>query len=262
MQWRISYPNARVHHFSVTNSDHVPLILHFFRSEPRVATCFKFETFWAREVSCYGVIVESWRKQWSGSPAWILFNKIREVWRVLRKWNVETFGAIHDRIVGVKEQLSLVQQAEPSDDNICIEKCLLIELDEQLQREEILWKQKLRVSWLTSGDLNTKFYHASMIIRRCRNRIVELKDQTGGWISGRQNIGQELVSFYSVLYTLDRPNIPFDLDNLVESIITMEENAELIRIPDWVEMWETLKRMPPDKAPGPDGMTVFFFRQF
>lgn len=45
VQWRISYPNARVHHFSITNSDHVPLILPFFGSEPQVATCFKFETF-------------------------------------------------------------------------------------------------------------------------------------------------------------------------------------------------------------------------
>lgn len=41
-----------------------------------------------------------------------------------------------------------------------------------------------------------------------------------------------------------------------------EENERLIRILDGEEIWETLKRMNPDKAFGPDGMTVFFFRNF
>lgn len=36
----------------------------------------------------------------------------------------------------------------------------------------------------------------------------------------------------------------------------------LTRQPDGNEIWENLKRMQPDKAPGPDGMTVFFFRHF
>lgn len=36
----------------------------------------------------------------------------------------------------------------------------------------------------------------------------------------------------------------------------------MVRIPDREEVWETLKRMSSDKAPGPDGLTVFFFKQY
>lgn len=53
------------------------------------------------------------------------------------------------------------------------------ELDEQLHREELIWKQKSRVIRLMSSDLNTKFYHSSTVVRCFRNQIVELKHQSG-----------------------------------------------------------------------------------
>lgn len=83
----------------------------------------------------------------------------------------------------MKDQLKSYQEAEPTNQNLWMEKCLILELDEQLRREELLWKQKSRVSWLSSSDLNTKFFHASIVIRRCRNQIVELKNESGEWIS-------------------------------------------------------------------------------
>lgn len=70
------------------------------------------------------------------------------------------------------------------------------------------------------------------------------------------------VHFYSSLYTLDRPSIPAYLDNLVEPSISNDDSEKLIYTPDGAEIWETLKRMPSDKALGPDGMTIFFFKQF
>lgn len=106
------------------------------------------------------------------------------------------------------------QQAAPNEQNLWMENCLRLELDEQLKREEMLWKQKSRVTWLSSSDLNTKFFHASTIIRRCRNQILELKNGGGEWISGRNSIGRELMEFYSSLYNTDSPIIPLDLENL------------------------------------------------
>lgn len=69
-------------------------------------------------------------------------------------------------------------------------------LDKQLRREEILWRQKSRETWLVSSDLNTKFYHALTIIRRCHNQILKLKYERSGWIFGKAAIGKEIVDFY------------------------------------------------------------------
>lgn len=45
VRWHTSYPNAGVKHFSITNSDHVPLILSLVGGENSVPKCFKFEKF-------------------------------------------------------------------------------------------------------------------------------------------------------------------------------------------------------------------------
>ena len=49
-------------------------------------------------------------------------------------------------------------------------------LQEAYKDEEDFWQQKNRNMWHTSGDLNTKFYHALTKQRRARNRIVGLYD--------------------------------------------------------------------------------------
>lgn len=62
--------------------------------------------------------------------------------------------------------------------------------------------------------------------------------------------GKELVEFYSLLYTTDHPIISDDLENLVEVSISEAENEQLINIHRGEEIWDTLKKMHPDKALG------------
>lgn len=75
-------------------------------------------------------------------------------------------------------------------------------------------------------------------------------------------LGTKLVNFYSLLYSSEHPSTSSDLDDLIEGSITVEENEQLIRIPNGEEIWKTLKSMNPNKASGPDRMTMLFFRHF
>lgn len=44
------------------------------------------------------------------------------------------------------------------------------------QQQEQYWAMRSRLNWLSWGDKNTKFFHATTIQRRQRNIIGMLKD--------------------------------------------------------------------------------------
>lgn len=67
-------------------------------------------------------------------------------------------------------------------------------------------------------------------------------------------------SLLTSLNTSDQPVFPNDLEDVVTHEISALENDELT--PTEEEIYATLRRMSPDKAPRPDGMTVLFFYQF
>lgn len=113
--WRFTFPNAAMHHYPITNSDHVPLVLYLFYHEPMAPKPFKFELLCTRESSCYQVVADAWTPVRADHPVQGLFKKIRAARYALRKWNKEHFGNIQDAIDRVKEQLGICQQSAASD---------------------------------------------------------------------------------------------------------------------------------------------------
>lgn len=256
--WRIAYLNATVHHYKITPSDHTPIILRFLGYEPSMPKYFKFESFWVREKASFAVVAKSWAVNFVGTPVWVVFKKIWATRYALRKWNKEFFGNIQYSIHRTTNQINYFQQAVLTPYNLEMEKNLIGVLEELLQREEELWKQKFRLRRLTTSDLNTKFYHASTVIRRCWNQVSSLKFEDKGWISRRKEVGSEFLQFFQLLSSSDNSKFPADLEHLMEPMIITEENERLIQILEEDEITQILSLMHPNKAPGPDGMTVLF----
>ena len=141
--------------------------------------------------------------------------KIKETKEDLRRWNRDWFGNIQTKIKEKWDQLDQIQKEEPTSENLEKEANTNLELHEWLIREESLWKQKSRTKWLPATDLNTKFFHLSTIVKRRRNAIDFLKNQQGNWISGREDIGNCFVDFFTGLFTSSNPSIPNNLDGLI-----------------------------------------------
>ena len=89
--------------------------------------------------------------------------------------------------------ISVIQSSLHLSVNTAREIVLQNELQEQLLREEVLWKQKSRELWLTCTDINTKFCHASIIYRRRYSSISSLKTAECVILGGRENTGNYLV---------------------------------------------------------------------
>jgi hypothetical protein len=92
-----------------------------------------------------------------------------------------------------------------------------------------------------------------------RNNTIESLIVNGSPSSDPACISDHIVSFYDSLFTEPlswRPR----LDNLEFDILSNAEAASLEDPFEEREVWEVIKDMDKDKAPGPDGFSVAFFQ--
>jgi len=70
-------------------------------------------------------------------------------------------------------------------------------MNEVLYREEMMWLQRSRISWLKEGDRNTKFFHRKAVWRSRKNKIKKLKADNGQWCDDPARNGRHGISFFS-----------------------------------------------------------------
>ena len=136
------------------------------------------------------------------------------------------------------------------------------EYNTTLHQEYLFWCLKLRIMWLNYGDANTKYFHLKTIQCCSQIRVITLKDDIGLWLNGEaltHHIQTTLKKLFQAS-TLTRcasprtnrpfcPNSPF---------LNLAQN--LTRTPPPKEIFQTLRGLPPTKAPGLDGYLVSFFQ--
>lgn len=115
-----------------------------------------------------------------------------------------------------------------------------------------------RLGWLKEGDANTSYFQQHARYRKRKNFMAKLKvgDQV---FLGQQDKQEAVWDYYNNLlgsaaprdFTLNLPSFfqaPHDLSALDQVILEDEE------------VWDTIKVLPCDKAPGPDGFTGRFYK--
>ena len=141
-----------------------------------------------------------------------------------------------------------------------LEASICLQLQEWLEREKTLWKQKVRTKWHTLAELNTRFFYLSIVIKMRRNSIDFIKNDEGHWISGRDSIGKCFEQFYRSLFSSSHPSIPNDLDELISPCLSDDDREMLGTIPSPEEIREVVFSMGSSKAPSPDGMSALFYK--
>jgi len=128
-------------------------------------------------------------------------------------------------------------------------------------REEIMWKQRSRILWLSAGDRNTRFFHIRASRRRRRNRIARLKKPDGQVTKNVQEMRDLATSFYRELYTSEGTSNMDAVLNTVSTKVTAAINSSLLAAFSEKEVKEALFQMFPTKSPGPDGFPAHFFQR-
>nr|POE91951.1 hypothetical protein CFP56_33154 [Quercus suber] len=238
--WQILFPKAGVKHLSNANSDHNPILLDTHLEPENLNRPFRFEAMWTKDERSSIVVENAWQANVEGSNGFRLARKLEETKKDLKKWNKEVFGLVRERIKAIQANIAEIQQKSPTKENLELEASLNLELDDWLTKEELRWKQKSRELWLKEGDRNSRFFHLSTLNRRRRNRISEIKLEDGSWINNIADIQDYFERNFSSLYQSSNPHIPRELENLIDSCISDEDNAELCRIPSRDEIRKVL----------------------
>lgn len=150
--------------------------------------------------------------------------------------------------------IQVLVDSTPTDALLKEEETLVKELEEVLLQEEIFWFQKSREKLMALGDINTKYFHTSTIIRRRRNRIEMLKDDAGAWITNAQDLENVVVEYYNRLYSM--VDVEQDMEKLTQvgfEKLTDQELNGLNKVFLGTEVESSIRSMGKYKAPGPDG---------
>jgi hypothetical protein len=118
-------------------------------------------------------------------------------------------------------------------------------------------RQRSRINYLVEGDANTKFFHLQACHRNKKNHfesvsvddMVIIHEEAKAQVIDNhfENImGTSATSSFSLDFT--RLQIP-TLDLAALDVCFTED-----------EIWETIKELPSDRAPGPDGFTRLFYK--
>lgn len=234
------FPTAKVKHLFTRNSDHLPILLYLrevsqkrFRQRRRR---FRFEAMWLKSEDCAEIVRDNW-----SSDATLLGNL--ESCRIgLVNWDRSRFGQVKTKVKELKAELENLHRQQFTADVKQRTVEVKRELEEQLDREELMWKQRAKAQWLAEGDINTRFFHSQASQRA---KIDE--------ISGLENEHGQVNSYFKKIFQSRQPT----LDEIEDVVDTMEArvdkriNQELAQVFTPAEVKHALFDMYPLKSPTP-----------
>jgi hypothetical protein len=134
-------------------------------------------------------------------------------------------------------------------------------MQELLYKEEMLWLQRSRVSWLKEGDRNTRFFHQKAVWRARKNKVKKLKDDDGVWKEVPTDMERMATTYFQELFTRDPSLNSEALLAMTQAKVTTEMNYDLCEDFTDDEISDALFQIGPLKAPGVDGFPARFYQR-
>ena len=181
-----------------------------------------------KDEGCEDAIANAWSVSFNGSLMFLVCNKIKECRKRLLAWSKNSLCSLGKNI---EEKRNRLQVLEENNKDATWAKCeaLRHEISILIEKEEIYWKQRSRISWLHEGDRNTKFFHAKASARRKKNLIVSLKEMDGTVIEQHSDIERGIIQHFSTLFQSSNPNAIEEVVAHIPRVVTLEMNDWLVR---------------------------------
>lgn len=177
-EWARCFKDFTLEALPKTRSNHSPLQFLFSNLEKHKGSPFKFKMMWIKHPDFRKKVEEWWNVLIQGHAMYRFSKNLDQVKRQVKGLNKEVFQNIHDLKVQTNKDLNeierRIQDEGKSQDLDKIERELVENLEELLNKEEIHWRQKSKAIWVIEGDRNTKFFHMTVVKHIVSNMIITI----------------------------------------------------------------------------------------
>lgn len=259
-KWFTNFKEAHIQHLNWFKSDHRPVLLKMNREvlEKKPTSHFQFMATWVTDDS----FKELLKRNWDNKHNWP--DVIAKQTDRIKEWNIEVFSNINKRKRELTNKLSGIDRANPRGTNPFLnhlQETLWKDYEKTLMQEELLWCQKARHRWLHFGDRNTKFFHASTLVKKKMNKVETLRNEVGNWVTEEEEIKAMISKFLKNLYSKDDQVVidPYPLRGIFHKLDSHKLSSIEAEITS-EEIKDAIFSMGALKAPGPDGFHAMFYQ--
>ncbi|KAL9659549.1 hypothetical protein QQ045_024356 [Rhodiola kirilowii] len=246
------------------SSDHAAVALvkeeKFWGTKP-----FRILNVWLEQPGMKALIKDVWKaKEEQGRKGFTLQRRFASVRRMLSQWNKKSFGDIRQKLISVRaewERLSKEQEARNLSEEEYLKKLALQKRMWQLEaQEERIWRRKSRIKWLQVGDQNTSYFHRMATWRTKRNNISSLEVGENR-VEEPEQIKNAVCEYFSEVFR-KAVSSQWSLEELNFGSLNENQRKLLESAISEEEILEAVKDCDGNKAPGPDGFNINFFKKF
>ncbi|GKD29751.1 hypothetical protein Tco_1240529 [Tanacetum coccineum] len=245
------------------NSDHAPSVLcipTMIKPKPKP---FKFYNLLTCNDNFKKVVSDGWSTQVSGFHMFRVTKKLKMLKKPLRKLLYDK-GNLHNNVNQLRNDLDQVQirlDADPFNESIREEEAMVLAaFNDACLMEEKFLKQKAKIDWLREGDSNSAYFHKLVKSRTSRSRI-DVVTSDDGMVYENDKVAESFVHHYEMFLGQPGDTTYFCANDLFRCRLEENEALDMTRPVTRQEVKSALFSMGNDKAPGPDGYTVAFFKE-
>jgi len=246
--------------------DHHPLLLSIDVNVVKHAVPFKFFKAWSEHEDCRRLVSHSWSRNVRGSGMVRLQLKLKNLKLVLKTWNRTVFGDVDRQVRLALEEVNRIQlllDSEGFSDDIYrqhLEAQLI--LTKAFNYQDVLWKEKARDPNFINGDRNTSYFHRLAKFRAAAKPITLLYNEDIV-ITEPADIEVHVLNYFTSIFSIDNNCVQNEiLDRSVPSLVSEEDNHNLLRLPLHEEIKNAVFDLNGDGASGPDGFGGHFYHTF
>ncbi|GKA13789.1 RNA-directed DNA polymerase, eukaryota, reverse transcriptase zinc-binding domain protein [Tanacetum coccineum] len=244
-------------------SDHRPILLRELNVDYG-PTPFRFFHHWIEMEGFCKVVEDGWKESPCDSLNAMrnLLGKLKHLKKAIRVWNKSK--SLCDSkalfISALKDVDSRIDNGHATEEDAKSRVDLISKICDIDKLKSIEMAQKIKVKWAVEGDENSSFFHGILNKKRNTQNIRGVM-VNGVWLENPDKVKSEFQEHFSKRFCMPDPR-DVTLQMTFPNTLSLEQQSDMECDVTNVEIKNAVWDCGTDKAPGPDGFSLGFYRHF